>query len=58
MRNSGKAPTIIVWIICLILYVVALVAQDFKKQFAYPDLVVDHQYLRHFQTFMTARFTR
>lgn len=26
MRNSGKAPTMIVWIICLILYVVALVA--------------------------------
>lgn len=27
MRNfSGKAPTLVVWIICLILYVVALVA--------------------------------
>jgi hypothetical protein len=26
MRNSGKAPTIAVWIICLVLYVVALAA--------------------------------
>ena len=26
MRNSGKAPTMIVWIISLILYVVALAA--------------------------------
>ena len=26
MRNSGKAPTMLVWIICLILYVVALAA--------------------------------
>jgi hypothetical protein len=25
MRNSGKAPTFIVWIISLVLYVVALV---------------------------------
>lgn len=24
MRNSGKAPTTVVWIICLVLYVVAL----------------------------------
>ena len=27
MRNSGKAPTMIVWIISLILYVIALAAQ-------------------------------
>jgi hypothetical protein len=27
MRNSGKAPTMAVWIICLILFVIALVAQ-------------------------------
>jgi hypothetical protein len=27
MKNSGKAPTMIVWIISLVLYVVALVAQ-------------------------------
>jgi uncharacterized membrane protein (DUF485 family) len=27
MRMSGKAPTGIVWIICLILYVVALAGQ-------------------------------
>lgn len=26
MRNSGKAPTMIVWIISLVLYVVALAA--------------------------------
>lgn len=26
MRNSGKAPTMVVWIICLVLYVVALAA--------------------------------
>lgn len=26
MRNSGKAPTMIIWVICLVLYVVALVA--------------------------------
>jgi len=26
MRNSGKAPTMIVWVICLVLYVVALAA--------------------------------
>ncbi len=26
MRNSGKAPTMIIWIICLVLYVVALAA--------------------------------
>lgn len=26
MRNSGKAPTFAVWIICLVLFVVALVA--------------------------------
>ncbi len=24
MRNSGKAPTMIVWVICLVLYIVAL----------------------------------
>ena len=27
MRNSGKAPTMAVWLISLILYVVALAAQ-------------------------------
>ena len=27
MNNSGKAPTIIVWIISLVLYVLALCAQ-------------------------------
>lgn len=27
MRNSGKAPTMIVWIISLVLYVVALAGQ-------------------------------
>ena len=26
MRNSGKAPTMAVWIICLVLFVVALAA--------------------------------
>ncbi len=26
MRNSGKAPTMVVWIICLVLYLVALAA--------------------------------
>ncbi len=26
MRNSGSAPTFIVWLICLVLYVVALAA--------------------------------
>lgn len=26
MRNSGKAPTMLVWLICLVLYVVALAA--------------------------------
>jgi hypothetical protein len=26
MRNSGKAPTMIVWIICLVLFVLALAA--------------------------------
>ncbi len=26
MRNSGKAPTMVVWIICLILFIVAFVA--------------------------------
>lgn len=26
MRNSGKAPTFAVWIICLVLFVVALAA--------------------------------
>ena len=27
MRNSGKAPTMIVWIISLVLYVIALAVQ-------------------------------
>lgn len=27
MRNSGKAPTMIVWIISLVLFVIAVVAQ-------------------------------
>lgn len=27
MRNVGNAPTLIVWIICLVLYIVALAAQ-------------------------------
>ncbi|MEO8669770.1 MAG: hypothetical protein ABI411_00570 [Tahibacter sp.] len=26
MRNSGKAPTLVVWIIALVLYIVALAA--------------------------------
>jgi hypothetical protein len=26
MKNSGKAPTMIVWVICLVLYVIALAA--------------------------------
>jgi hypothetical protein len=26
MRNSGKAPTMIIWVICLVLYAVALAA--------------------------------
>ncbi len=26
MRNSGNAPTTVIWIICLVLYVVALAA--------------------------------
>ena len=26
MRNSGKAPTFVVWIICLVLFAVALAA--------------------------------
>ena len=26
MRNLGKAPTMAVWVICLVLYIVALVA--------------------------------
>ncbi len=25
MQNSGKAPTTVVWVICLVLYLVALV---------------------------------
>jgi len=27
MRNSGKAPTIAVWVICLVLFLVVLAAQ-------------------------------
>ena len=27
MANSGKAPTFVVWVICLVLYLVALAAQ-------------------------------
>jgi hypothetical protein len=27
MRNSGKAPTIVIWRVCLALYIIALVAQ-------------------------------
>jgi hypothetical protein len=30
------------------LHVVTLVAQDLEQQLAYPDFVVNHQYLRHF----------
>lgn len=26
MQQSGKAPTLIVWVICLVLYIVALIA--------------------------------
>ena len=26
MRNSGKAPTMLIWLICLVLYAVALAA--------------------------------
>ena len=24
MRNSGKAPTLVVWVICLVLFIIAL----------------------------------
>jgi hypothetical protein len=27
MRNSGKAPTTVVWVISLVLFVIALIAQ-------------------------------
>ena len=27
MRNSGKAPTMAVWVICLVMFLVALAAQ-------------------------------
>lgn len=27
MKSAGKAPTTVVWVICLVLYLVALVAQ-------------------------------
>ena len=27
MKNVGKAPTMVVWVICLVLYIVALAAQ-------------------------------
>lgn len=27
MRNSGKAPTMAVWVICLVLFLIALAAQ-------------------------------
>ena len=27
MRNSGKAPTLVVWVICLVLFALALGAQ-------------------------------
>jgi hypothetical protein len=27
MRNAGKAPTLIIWRVCLVLYIIALVAQ-------------------------------
>jgi hypothetical protein len=36
MRNSGKAPTMAVWLICLVLYVIAMAAQ-------FGVLHVDHQ---------------
>ena len=26
MKNSGKAPTMVIWVICLVLYLVALAA--------------------------------
>jgi hypothetical protein len=26
MNNSGKAPTLVIWVICLVLYLVALAA--------------------------------
>ena len=26
MRNSGKAPTLVVWVICLVLYLFAIAA--------------------------------
>jgi hypothetical protein len=35
------------------LHVMALVAQDFRQQLAYPDLVIDHQYLRHVNSLCT-----
>jgi hypothetical protein len=27
MRNSGKAPTMAVWVICLVLFLIAIAAQ-------------------------------
>jgi hypothetical protein len=30
------------------LHVVTFVAQNLREQLAYADLVIDHQYLRHF----------
>lgn len=27
MRNSGKAPTMAVWVICLVLFLIAITAQ-------------------------------
>ena len=33
MRNSGKAPTMAVWLICLVLYVIALASHFGVAQF-------------------------
>ena len=39
MRNSGKAPTFVVWVICLVLYLVALAAQFGLVQIGAPIAV-------------------
>lgn len=36
MRNSGKAPTMIVWVICLVLYLVALAAHFGLVKIGFP----------------------
>jgi hypothetical protein len=38
MRNSGKAPTLVVWVICLVLFAIALAAQFGVVAIAAPVL--------------------